>query len=272
MTSDERTEDYKTSCQQCIFAQWTDGVQLENPGCDLGRLEKFIAKGKATSHPDGYHIIETVCNTCRGPAWMNNQPLNADLVTLVEEEIKVSVDMILASIDDESEVVEKLLPHRLNECANQKFVTPKQIIVVFKNKEMSSQTIYDILGDCCKKIPYLLVKVIPDHYDFARSLDMAVQHVKARYYCVVQLEHNIPINMLNTLNELINDQLESVSMIYPRYGGYSGLIIQTMLHKIFGGNRVEPIYDKIMEASKLQGKEDFVHTWEDLWIRQKSQS
>jgi len=270
MTDDERTEDYKTRCSSCVFCESDPTAQV---GCELGRLEKYIEQGRATLQEDGYYYIDTVCCACRGAEWLKAQPIGKDAIAIVEEEIKIAASFIIVSIDDDLDTIKKMLYRRISECAAQKFVKPKKIIVALKNEEASSKEIYATLQDFAEDIPNLLVRIVNPNYDFARSLDMAVQNVKSNYYCVVQLEHNVPTNMLSTINELVNEQIKPVSMIMPtKHGGYSGLVVQTMLHKIFGGNRVDPIYEKVVEAATLQGKEEQIFNWEDLWIRQKSRS
>ena len=267
MQGDERTEDYKTNCSTCVFAEWEEGVQL---GCELGRLEHYIAQGKAVPQEEGYYILETVCCACRGEEWLKAQPIDRSAVSIVEEEIQIPVAFVVVSLDDDPSTLENMIRRRVAECANQKVISPREIIVVVKNEDANSQVLYDVIREEAGEIPNLLVRVVNPKYDFGRCLDMGVSHVKAPYYCVVQLEHNIPTNMLSIINDIIHVDMRPVSMIQSRFGGYSGLVVQTLLHKIFGGNKGQPLHEKLEEAAKMQGKEAYILDWEDLWTRQKS--
>jgi len=261
MTLDEKTESFTTSCKPCIFAQWEEGVQKDD--CDLGRLVKYKQQNKATPHPDGYFIIQTVCNACRGEVWANHN-LGRDLVTKVEEEIRLKLAFVLYSIDEDREKVLRKLPDKVRECVRQKQIKPEQIVVVIRNFAIEYNEIFSILKEECGDIEFKLIKIIDLSANFERCIDMAVQKCYSRYYATFDLCSNIPANLIQTLNNIINVDLKPLSMVMPNYGT-SGLIIQTSLHRIFGGNKEQPIYTKIIEASKIQQKEDYIYTWEQLW-------
>ena len=265
MNLDEKTASFTTSCKTCIFAQWQDGVQTDR--CDLGRLEKYIDFGKTLPHPEGYHTITTICNTCRGEVWAN-QHLGKNLVSSVEKEVEIRMDIILLSIDDSFDVVNKKLPDQISSCINQKRIKPKEIIVVVKNKEVIAPTIYNILNEMCEDIPHKVIRIIDYSFSTEQCLDMAVQKCKSQYYAVFSLLSKIPVNLIERLNDLINNQLRNVSMIKP-IEGINGMVVQTYLHKVFGGNKNMPIYEKVQEAAQLQNQSEYIISWEDLWKTQE---
>ncbi len=265
MDQSERTEDFKTSCRSCIFAEIEDNTQLD---CELGRLETYIQRGKAQIQNDGTYIIDTICNACRGVTWMKQQPYNENLIASVEREIQIALSFVLVSMNDDPDTILTTLGQRLSNCVNQKLIAPKQIIVVIKSLNAINQEMYDIIADYCGDIPFKLVKIVDNTCDIDRCVDLGVQHVRSRYYCVSYLTHSIPLTLISALNNLINYELRSVSMIKP-ICGYSGLVVQNMLHKIFGGNRVMPLYEKVIEAAQLQDKLDNILSWEELWNNQK---
>jgi hypothetical protein len=264
MTTDERSVKFTTGCQPCIFAEVYDGQQI---GCDFNRLEKYIEQDKAEQDKDsGYYTITTICNTCRGEEWANKH-IGRNLIAAVEDEIKIPVDFILMSIDDSAEEVLKQLPDLVKKCVNQDRIKPKKIICVLRNVNIKSSEVNDILRECCDGIvEHQLVRVLDFTADTHRCLDMGVQKSDSRYYAVFGLGNNIPKNLIVILNDIINYQLKSVSMIEP-ICGFNGMIVQTALHRIFGGNHVMPIYEKILDAAKLQDRMDNIFTWEQLWKR-----
>jgi hypothetical protein len=261
MTIDEKTEIFITSCKPCIFAQWQDGVQLDT--CDLGRLEKYIQQGRTQSHPEGYHTITTVCNACRGETWANHN-VGRNLISKVEEEIQVETTFILLSVDEDATKIVNLLPELITKCVNQIQVKPKQILVVIKNKDVNYNYVLNILNDLCVDVEFKLIKVLEESADRLRCLDLGVQKCTSRYYAVFDLRSNIPKNFIQTLNNLINIDLKTISMIKP-ICGISGMVVQTFLHKIFGGNKEAPIYEKIEEAAKDQARIEYIYDWEKLW-------
>jgi hypothetical protein len=267
MTDHERTEDFKTSCKTCVFAQWEEGVQIDT--CDMGRLEKYIDRGQTESHPDGYQVIQTICNACRGTKWMSQLPLNTNLVAAVEDEIKVSVAFIIVVTEQNTEKMFKLLHERLNECVNQKQIAPSEIILLVQNTKAKSSEIYEMANEICGNVACKLVRIVDELLPLDSCLDLAVQNIsKSRYYCVVYLTHRISVNTIKLINQLINNDLRIISVIKPAYG-FSGLVVQTMLHKIFGGNKLLPIHEKIEEAAKVQGKTDFILRWDEVWNYQE---
>jgi hypothetical protein len=49
--------------------------------------------------------------------------------------------------------------------------------------------------------------------------------------------------------------------------GLKGMIVQRALHTLFGGNRAMPLYEKVIDAAKIQDKMNYIYTWEQLWNR-----
>jgi hypothetical protein len=266
MTTDERSVKFTTGCQPCIFAEVYDGEQI---GCDFNRLEKYIQQSKTEyNQTTRYFTINTICNACRGEEWANVH-LGKNLIAAVEDEIKIPLDFILMSIDDDAQEVLKQLPNLVKRCVNQDRIKPKKIVCVLRNTSVKSNEVNDILRECCDEVvEYQLVRVLDFTADTHRCLDMGVQKSDSRYYAVFGLIDRIPKNLILILNNLINNQLKSVSMVQP-ICGLKGMIVQTALHRIFGGNRAMPLYEKVVDAAKIQDKMDNIFTWEQLWKREE---
>ena len=265
MTTDERSVKFTTGCQPCIFAQYFEGKQT---GCDMDRLDKYIQQNKAEQDKDsGYYTITTICNTCRGEEWANKH-LGKNLIAAVEEEIKIPLDFILMSIDDPAEEVLRQLPDLVKKCVNQERIRPKKILLVLRNTSVKSSEVNKILRECCDDlVEYQLIRVLDFTADTHRCLDMGVQKSDSRYYATFGLGNSIPKNLILILNDLINNQLKSVSMIEP-ICGFNGMIVQRALHTLFGGNRADmTIYEKVIDAAKIQNKMDYIYTWKQLWKR-----
>jgi hypothetical protein len=262
MTVDEKTENFSTSCKNCIFAQWENGVQVDN-GCDLGRLEKYNQQNKVKTHEDGYFIIDTVCNTCRGESWANRN-VGKNLISLVNDEIKITLDFVLLATEEKD--IYKKLPDLINQCVKQKMILPKKIFIVIP-KHVNAIPIYNMLQEEFSETQHEIIKIVDEKCSELECIDIAIKRVKSRYYAIFDLSSKIPVNLIQVLNELINTHLKSLSMVKPFYKN-NGLILQTTLHRIFGGNKNAPIHEKITEVSIIQQKTENVYEWEDLWKRQ----
>jgi hypothetical protein len=255
---DERNENFFTKCVSCVFCETINGHQV---GCKLSRLDKFKNQNKAVLNDDNFYTIQTICNTCRGDAW---QEANKDynLITKVENEIKIPLSFILLNIDKTDNVLDEIAESFL-QCLNQKNIKPKDIILVIKNSTIDYNELYDMLKNICGDTKFKIVRALTKQ-DILSYVDMGVQKTNSRYYALFDTEDRIPSNLIDVLNDLINYQLKSVSMIFP-YKDYKGLIIQTSLHRIYGANRIMPIYEKIVEAAEIQGYQNNIYTWEELW-------
>ena len=129
----ERSESFYTKCKPCVFNESENGKQV---GCQLNRLEKFKSINKAILDDDGYYTIKTICNTCRGENW-KEQNNSFNLLTKVEDEIKIPLDFILLNIDKTEDVFDEII-ESVNLCLNQKHIKPKKIIIVIRNRKIDT--------------------------------------------------------------------------------------------------------------------------------------
>ena len=257
-------EKFQTSCDGCVFAQFTEGVQLENPGCDLDRLNKFINTGRAISHENGYHIIDGICNTCRGQTWADAH-IGQNLIATVEREIEVGVDIVLYAIDEGADI-EKRLGQAVKSCAEQKRIKPKRMIVVIKSDNAPYKSLYNILQDMTaeKEIPFQLVRVIEEGADINRCVTMGIDKCSSQYTAVFSLVQTIPVNFLTRLNTVLNYDMVRFVMIEPTHG-YNCMVLQTGIFKALGKNYNIPIFEKIKEVACDQDNESLILTWDGLW-------
>ena len=267
MTTDERSENFFTKCEPCIFKAYSPKSILgeeewKQSGCGLGRLKIFQAQDKVQLD-NGHYVIKGVCNTCRGESWAQ-QNNHFNLITKVYDEIRISLDFILTSLDNTKKDVVGDLAELVSQCLAQKQIKPKQIILVIKNKNIDYNELFNIIRELCGDIKFNIVRIVDQEADVHTCIEMGVQKSRSRYYAVFGDQERIPTNLITTLNEIINQQLKSLSMVRP-YDGYNGLILQRMLHRIFGGNRVMPIYEKIEDAATIQNSQANLYTWEELW-------
>jgi len=260
--SEEIVEGFKTSCKTCIFAE---GLYKQT-GCQLGRLEKFLEQGRANidqESPD-YYVINTICNTCRGEEWKNNN-IGTNLVATVQREIQIGVDIVLYDVNSIDKINWKL-EQTINACVKQRQIKPKKIIVVVKSDTANYRELYDILQELTEPydVPFQLVRVIEPEADVGRCVEMGIDKCSSQFVAVFDLEYKIPSNLLTRLNTTVNYDLQQVIMVEPTFQ-YSGLIITRKVFKMLGKNYNFPIFEKIKEVAQDQDNEQLIFTWDTLW-------
>jgi hypothetical protein len=116
---DENVKKFSTSCNNCIFAEHNVTFPAsKQTGCQLGRLEKFKEQDRVELQPQGYYIIEGICNTCRGETWQSAQLGNA--IAAVERETHVSLDFVVYDADGSAAGVVRRVESLVNSCVKQK--------------------------------------------------------------------------------------------------------------------------------------------------------
>lgn len=251
---------YAVVCSGCIFAEG-----IPQHGCEIGRLDKFLAKGRAKFDEDTQHyIIKGVCNTVRGEKWrLSNQGLN--LVSTVEREVQLRVDFLLYSLDEDVDSLIKRVEQSVNACAKQQKIQPKSIIVVVKNTNINYRELYKAVNETLEPydIPFQLVRVLDKNADEQTCLEMGFAKCKSQYTAVFNLNHKIPNNLILRLNELINYELERFVLIKPIINS-SGMIVTTKLAQYLK-NAITDIYTVVDMIAKDEGNEELILSWEDLW-------
>lgn len=264
----EEIKKFRTACNSCIFAISEPSPSLDGAprqvGCELGRTDKFSMKERLFTGPDGFFIVDGICNTCRGEKWKGKHE-GVDLVSVVLKEIELTVDMVLYSVDDVCDRLAWKVGRAVGACVKQKKIKPSSIIVVVKNNEAPFQEIYSIIQDLTQEhdIPFQLVRVMEDDADVGRCVEMGIEKCKHQYTAVFDVEHTIPNNVIVRLDELVNHDMKRVLMVNPIIS-YNGLIITTQVFEMLGKNYNFPIFQKVQEVAEEQLKESLIINWESL--------
>lgn len=259
---DNNMKQFRTSCEKCVFAQFNTETQT---GCDLGRLEKFKKTNRTEEHENHYQILG-ICNTCRGEKWANNY-LGKNLVAQVQKEIEVKLDFVLLSINNDPIFIHNELPDLVLSCINQKRIKPKNIIIVVKNKALNYKKLYNDINEMfygVDDIKFQLMQVIDPDSNIDTCLDMGVAKCKSHYFASFELGSNIPLNLITVLNTKLNHELKRINLVEPTRN-FDGMILQTMLYKLFGKNHNMPIYEKIIETKQHQDSPIEILKWDELW-------
>lgn len=256
----DKTIEIKTSCKDCIFAEWSTLTQI---GCVFDRLEKYRDMGLTKPiQEDGkqFYEINALCNTCRDKEWADKQDC---LISNVKKETAIDVDIIIPYLLLGKEGIDKLdltLKSIVN--MNKK---PKNVIVPIKDWNVDYNHIMNLLKTNLKKtnINYYLVSVISPVTDIQAMIDNAFKNVESMYYSVFLPGYKVPNDFIVKINKLINVDLMKFSMIKP-VENINGFTVQSMLHKIFYGNENDELSNKIINAAEIQQSQHMVKEWNEI--------
>jgi hypothetical protein len=262
MTNKEELTGFKTACRSCIFIEQTSG--LTQTGCQVGRLEIFQKHNRAHMDTDSTYVIDGICNTCRGEEWYRKN-LGVNHVSTVLKEIEVRVDVVLYSINDVCDNLSWKIGQAVGACVKQEKIHPIKIVIVVKNERAQFKDIYDTIQMLCEpyNIPFQLVRVMEEDADVGRCIEMGMDKCTNQYTATFDVEDKIPLNFINRLNKLVNENLRRILLVEP-ITGYSGMIFVTGLSPMLGKNYNFPLFEKIKEVATEQKKEHLIITWESL--------
>lgn len=271
--SDEKDKlhGFKTACKTCIFSEVALGDSIydgeHQTGCLVGRLDKFKEQERANKSEDDFYIIDGVCNTCRGEAWLN-QNLHGDAVSTVLREVQLTVDIVLYSVDEAYDELPRKLEQAISACVKQNKIPAKRIVVVVKSDNLNFTELYNLVQDMTSPydLPFQLVRIVEDEADMGRSIEMGVDKCKSQYTAIFNVNDKIPTNFIERLNDLVNNDLQRVLLIEP-ITNYHGTIFTTVAFDMLGKNFYMPIFDKIKETAAEQEKDNLILTWSALWNR-----
>jgi hypothetical protein len=275
-----------TSCKDCVFAVYENNTQC---GCSTGRLEKFKDVGthivEAQDGEKEYMVIERFCNHYREKNWMtNSKPVrswgrikNKEKTVKKETQIRCGVIIILKNIapiqdDDFSERIAQIAANELTvenmektilACLKQKEVKPDYIVVVNSSEVPHTEIISRMHHTIKKKAVFYAVRTSHNEASLEECIDLAFAQAKNGHYIVFEGGYEPPPNFLDKINSLINEELQPILLLKPQ-NKIDGMFVQTMIHKMLGGNAEKPLIDKIDKITKEENTEHLIRKWEDI--------
>lgn len=255
----ERTVKFNTICRDCIFANFNESHTLQT-GCELGRLSKFQEQNKATLIQDEatgleYYDILTICNTCRDST-------NIMSKEEVLNQVQIECDYIIL---DDSRVNWEEAALKTAESFLSHTILPTRIIFGFYHKKVLfnsfDKKIKALIKD--KPIEYDIVNVLETVHDSWRLVDILATKVKSAYFSLCELDGRLPNTWIEQINNYINVELNSLSLIQPTHG-LTGLTVQNLLYKTVGGSSGSNIIDKVQFLAEEQKLQSLIKHWDEL--------
>lgn len=232
----------QTICKECIFAEWSEGVQI---GCNfMGRLDKYKDKGlaKIDGHDKWYFTINTLCKACT--KIKIGQTLPDNFADIVKKNITPKVDAIIDG-EDEEEIKEILVS--IKDDGYNKIIACRPTV--------SNPRLYQELSEIYPAI--ILSGQVENRYRY-EYLDVGCSKSSADYLVIIN-HHSVP-SIPKVVEDYVMIELIDFVAILPE-ANLNGLVITPKAYKFLGGNFDKSIVDKVKEIPNF---ESMVLQWNNL--------
>ena len=275
----------QTMCDGCVFAEYEelDGGRLSQIGCQAQRFDKLAKNGARIlkvvdeeEERDFVVIQDRICNMLRGEEWkIGVKDKDKDIYELARKEILLNCTVLIylgpgQSVEDAymtAQAIQKQeVPATSTLIVNNSGIAPADFLrewrtrqITFSSEmidipwkmeyivEFQYQEFLDTLADATEDEKEKLNKQMR-----LRCIDLGVQKTKTIYYAFFNAGDSIPSNYLSDIDEAMNDDLIRFLALDPKNRSYSGLLMQTALHKQIGGNKERPCIDKVITQTENQ--------------------
>ncbi len=279
--------DPTTSCKECVFAAYAGTTQV---GCELGRIEKFKARGdeviEAFDGENGeikseFFIVKRRCSAYREEAWANK--LTTGTHHAIEEELKTIYDIILMFDQDGVHDDYREISDDIDNIFCQEFL-PRKIIIVNKtgdigqiisgvrdsfarnnNEHDGTNVLYDVV-DVQEALSHAAKECVELVAHNRYMIDEGYRHVDAQWYMVWKSGQLMWADRVYWLDNYINYQLGKVCMLRADNESNHGFCILSFLHKTLGGfmDTKGRMVEAMEELSEIDDKQHMIKDWGEI--------
>ena len=261
----------ETTCKDCVFAQLKNDKQH---GCQLNRLEKLgFRESDAPPFGDGkYFTVERFCNTARPQEWLDSLSFeeSLDLKKTVMKEVYPRVGILINFDTEQDQPLEKL-QHSISQLLSQEH-TPRYVIVCNQKVEYNEAIQEMLASNLPESTEHHIVQLIRKFENKIEIIDECFRHALNGWMYVTTCGEEIPNTLMQTLNRIINEDMEKITIVKP-YDGFNGMIFQAVIFKFLNGNKpkawtVEEIDDRpFLEKAKDLDQENTIMSWEEFYAK-----
>jgi hypothetical protein len=260
-----------TSCEDCVFASYENKTQTS---CKLNRIKKFREKNieviEAENEDNEFYVVKSFCNCYRNIEWGDNHA-DHELSIYNENRIRWSAIIIVGNGKLESEASEKdvssFLKNLEKTCISIKEQSiPPVIVVVSNNSDMlpfdiahKAHEMFDRTG-----IDFYVSNIVEPGLTDLQCIDDSFLKCKNGFYSVFKSGHSLKPDLFESLNSVINNELEKVAFIRG-YDGINGTTVQAAMHKYLGGNFSMSVEEKIVKICSEDGSSSLIRDWKELY-------
>ena len=204
-----------TSCKECIFAEWDDGIT--QIGCQVGMLDRLESKGIEIigvydSDKEFWVINKHKCPYIRDKNWANRYP-GKDLVQIVEKETKLPYQLIVISNNKLRD-----LELTIRSIVSQKLQPIHVTVIKPKGDTIIPHKISPLLNghDFEWRIQNILTSINSGYF---WSIEQVLKFTSKPFFGVFNAGFSIPRNLFSCLSEkVIKDQFKFSTVIPDDFG------------------------------------------------------
>tara|TARA_R110000824_G_scaffold9932_17_gene44179 strand:+ start:345 stop:1145 length:801 start_codon:yes stop_codon:yes gene_type:complete len=259
----------QTSCENCVFAKYTSGIQ---DGCQLDRDKKL---GVSETTEDGFFHLERFCNTYRPEEWLNDLNLeeSMDLEDTVIKEVMPIIGFFVRLSPDHNDYAIDKLRVTIESIAQIENGPPAYIAVINDRVEFNEEIWAMFLEYFEHPITkYHIVQVRTKLQTAMKNLDEAFSHAQNGWLYSTTSGETVPKDILPKINKFLNIDMMQLTMVEP-YDDYNGLIFPPFIFKFLKGNKTKIFQDEMMDsrpfitkmkAAEERGKTKTILSWEEF--------
>lgn len=252
-----------TICRDCVFkVPDNEGQQI---GCAVNKLTALSNNGAdIVAESNYFKIVNRYCTSCRNDEWAEHHEGN--LIDRMYEELTAKLmDVIIVITNNRLDRFLETMESVLNQ------TTPPKKIIVSASSNVFRKTINRIISELKnKKVKLWQVTQASSHMDPSgitqRLLDdwdyinYGNGKSDALYFTTIKSGFCIPVNFIETIDELINKNMERFVLVKPMSDDYNGMIVQNKIFRMVGGNSEKTIVEKIELLAKDQNVSYMIRT------------
>tara|TARA_Y100001963_G_scaffold159687_2_gene264631 strand:- start:14129 stop:14959 length:831 start_codon:yes stop_codon:yes gene_type:complete len=222
------------NCSHCIFADTSPPASggpfgVWQTGCKTGRLERFIERGKAElpepslGEVNNFYRLDTFCNMIRDYEWVKNIDKEGvsheELVKEVTDEVKSSFGIVI----DVSNKTETELKETIDSLKGICYPKEKITAALSVTERNLHTQIYLNLVEELREVGINGMLIMHAHgvSQDAIDKDAFIQIFKDQrsYICKVSAGNTIDVDIMNFVDQIINDELESIVCFEDKHNG-----------------------------------------------------
>ncbi len=260
----------KTTCENCTFAQFTDGVQS---GCEAGFLDKFRNAGSDVQLTGSYYVINNrICMGCRlkDSTW-TKQYNNENLLAHMKEETRFRCDVVV--VIDENHTIEDV--KKMTDSIFASSIKPEKVVYVYRAITFRYAALLTYINSAFvgKGIKWQIKNMEDTDATMEDMVADAAMDTVAEFCTVWVANSVLPSGFIEQLRVWLREEMKEFILILPNEKG-EGLVVLKAALKAIGGNakievtdneetyEVTNFIDKMILLARAQEKQRYVWTHE----------
>lgn len=243
----ERTVDFYTKCDECIYAIWNHNIQT---GCRLQRLDKFTSE-LINVDDKKFFKLNGFCNTCRNQEWLD---ITGD-PTRVFKEIMTQVELVVIVNKENKQYLHDTLAE-----IKKQIVPFTQVLFVVEHDMRVSEIFSTLQQSGLKFSATQALKPL----DRNSLIGLAISRLNGQFFMVYTCGSKINPHYVQRLNQIVNDECRKVAVVVTDEddGMCYHTAIYKMVYKNFHTEQKLPL-DSIRILASQQDSQNMILSYKD---------